>query len=272
MQYLSTLGTASGRAGGLVASRGRAGAQLRAHRPGVQPRTAAQQNARALTGSLGPVWRGLSPARQASWAALAKGLIWQDALGLSFAPGGYAVFLSCNRNLRTFGSFADLLDAPAKPALPPLSFFEATPVYDNSDDPHALTGFSFAYGPALQDGQAGILRVTRPASPAKWFFRPSDYRVACALNPFPSEAFSVTLPLDSILPGSVSSGLISFELNLVDPFSGFAGAPVRASVAFRFSRPNPPVSGSVTISFEGVPEAVLADQVIAFNDGPEAGG
>src|ERR1035441_5754835 len=98
MQLVSTYGAASGKAGGLVASHGRAGAQLRVHHLNRQPRSPSQLQARALTGSLAPAWKALTPTQQRSWAQLASTISRTDRLGQSFHPSGYTLFVSCNRN------------------------------------------------------------------------------------------------------------------------------------------------------------------------------
>src|ERR1039458_3312665 len=167
MQLVSTYGAASGKAGGLVASHGRAGAQLRVHHLNRQPRSPSQLQARALTGSLAPAWKALTPTQQRSWAQLASTISRTDRLGQSFHPSGYTLFVSCNRNLLTLG-VGILRNAPAAaPSFPPLAWLTAAPLYASLDLPPILAGFAISYGPAVPLPRAGVLRGSAPLPGAR---------------------------------------------------------------------------------------------------------
>ena len=73
MQYIGLASSsASGKAGGLVASRGRIGTQFRARTIPRQNLTPSASEARAITGGLPALWRLLTPAEQATWEQLAS--------------------------------------------------------------------------------------------------------------------------------------------------------------------------------------------------------
>ena len=170
MQIVSTFGAASGRAGGFVASRCQAGQQLRAGRPARQPRSNSQRQARALTGSLAALWRGLAAAQRQGWAVLAQACPRRDRLGQRHALTGYALFISCNRNRLTIGVYAPLLTAPALPSIPPLASLAAVPAYTGDPGALVLSGFALTYSPPVPLPWAGVLRMSAPLSPgrARW--------------------------------------------------------------------------------------------------------
>jgi len=102
MQYIGlTSAATSGKMGGLVGSRGRAGHQLRARIIPRQALTVSSSEARAITGGLPGLWRKLTPAEQQTWAQLADELPTRDALGQSVTLSGYALYIACARRLVT---------------------------------------------------------------------------------------------------------------------------------------------------------------------------
>ena len=272
MQIVSTFGAASGRAGGFVASRGQAGQQLRAGRPARQPRSNSQRQARALTGSLAALWRGLAAAQRQGWAALAQTCPRRDRLGQSHALTGYALFISCNRNRLTIGVYAPLLTAPALPSIPPLASLAAVPTYTGDPGALVLSGFALTYSPPVPLPWAGVLRMSAPLSPGRGNVRPSDLRVVAALNPLPSDALAIMTGWTAAWGAPLPTGQVTFALNIVDPLSGFAGPAVRAVASYTSAVLNPYIPGTITVSFEGTPEATLTNQVIEFSGNPQAGG
>jgi len=272
MQIVSTFGAASGRAGGFVASRGQAGQQLRAGRPARQPRSNSQQGARALTGSLAALWRGLTATQRQGWAPLAQTCPRRDRLGQSHALTGYALFVSCNRNRLTIGVTAPLLTAPALPSIPPLASLAAVATYTGDLEYPVLSGFALAYTPPVPLPWAGVLRMSAPLSPTRGNVRPSDLRVVAALNPLPSQALAIMTGWTAAWGAPLPSGQVTFALNLVDPLSGFAGPALRAVASYATTILNPYIPGTITVSFEGTPEATLTGQVIEFGGNPQAGG
>ena len=272
MQIVSTIGPASGSTGGAVASRGRIGQQLRAGRPARQPRSSSQQNARALTGSLAALWRALTPAQRQTWNELAATCPRRDRLGIETALSGYSLFVSCNRNLLTIGAAAIRTAAPSVPSIPPLASLAAVATYTGDPGSLILSGFALSYSPPVPLPWAGVLRMSAPLSPTRGNVRPSDLRVVAALNPLPSQALAVMTGWTAAWGAPLPSGQVTFSLNLVDPLSGFAGPAVRAVASYATTVLNPYIPGTITVSFEGTPEATLTNQVIEFGGNPQAGG
>jgi hypothetical protein len=262
MQFVSTIGAASGKLGGLVASQGRHGAQMRIARPARQPRSVSQQNARAQTGSLAAAWREISQAQRLSWDTLAANVLRTDALGQRFQLSGYALFVSCNRNLETIGVNHLLTAAPNVPSFPALATFSATPLYTSPTPPYFLSGFTLTYGPAVTIPWAGVIRASAALSPGRGNVRPSDLRIIAALNPVPSESTAVYTDWVAIWGVPLPSGQITFALNLVDPISGLVGAAVRAVTSYSYTPTPAPTPGTVTVEVEGVTIAEIPDTYI----------
>jgi len=166
----------SGSIAGVTATNGRPGAQVRARRPHVQPRTPSQVNSRALLGQIPALWRLLTPAQQLSWAQLAKIAPRRAAFGAQRALSGYALFVSCNRNLATIG--APLLDTAADTArsFPPIHTFSAAPGYNQPNQPRYLNSLPVQIDPTIPAPFVAVIRATKGLSPGQMQIRPSDLR------------------------------------------------------------------------------------------------
>lgn len=272
MLIIATNGAASGKAGGFVASHGRAGAQFRAHVVNRQPRSSSQLCARALTGSLAPAWRALTNAQRQGWSQLASSVLRTDALGQEQPLSGYALFVSCNRNLLTLGLDATLAIAPIAPTFPAIAAFSAAALYTAPPPENFLSAFALAWTPAALSPFAGLIRASATLSPARGNVRPSDLRIIAALNPLPPGGMDLFDSWVTTFGTPPPIGTVTFSLNLVDPASGFASPAVRATAPINAALPNPYIPGDILIEIEGTPVADLTDQVIEFNENPQAGG
>ena len=272
MLVIVTNGAASGKAGGFVASRGRAGAQFRAHVINRQPRSSSQLCARALTGSLAPAWRAITNAQRQGWAQLASSVLRTDAFLLEQPLSGYALFVSCNRNLLSIGGAATITAPPTPPAFPALIYFTAAALYTAPPPENFLSAFALAWTPAGLSPFAGLIRASAALSPARGNVRPSDLRIIAALNPLPPGGMDLFDTWVTTFGTPPPIGTVTFSLNLVDPASGFASPAVRATAPINAALPYPYIPGDILIEIEGTPVADLTDQVIEFNGNPQAGG
>jgi hypothetical protein len=240
MQLLTTL-AGTGKLAGIVGSTGRAGIRLHARAAHTQPRTANQQNARALTGSLAGAWRALTPAQRLAWNAAATG-----------ALSGVNLFTSCNRNLLTLGLTPIVCAPGAAPAFPPLSGFQVQPAYSAADLPRTLVSWVVTTQPALVGRFAAVLRATQCLSPAKASIRPSDLRVLAALPAAYTPLNVARAAWWALFGEGQQAGQVSFTLNLVDPDTGYAGPAVATSAPYLVTSSVTPVEGYVTIKQNGV--------------------
>lgn len=269
---LSTFGAASGKAGGVVASRGRNSAQLRVRHQARQPRSASQQNARAATGSLAGVWRQLSPGQQAAWTSLALACTRCDALGQALALSGYALFVSCNRQLQTIGVTAPLRAAPAPPAFPALQLFTASAVYNTPNLPRNLTGILLELAPTPPAPFVSVLRASAARSLAQSNVRPSNLRVLATFSGAPPSAPEILAAWSTLYGSAPPIGTITFTVNLVDPLSGFAAPALRAACTYQQTPPVPIPPGTLLIEINGVPVAEIPDTEVFINGVAIAGG
>jgi hypothetical protein len=184
----------------------------------------------------------------------------------------YALFVSCSRNLLTIGVTPAARAAPPLPSIPPLASLAAVPTYTGDPNTPILTGFALTYAPPVPLPWAGVLRMSAALSPGRGNVRPSDLRIVAALNPLPAGALAVFTAWAAAWGSPLPAGQVTFALNIVDPLSGFAGPAIRAAATFRTTPLNPYIPGTITISFNGTPEAQLSGQVIEFGGNPQAGG
>ena len=158
--------------GNTTASRNRFGSYLRNRVQGVNPNTVLQTIQRNNLAELSALYKTLSEAARAAWAALGAQMVRQDSLGQSYSLTGLQAFTSVNRTRRLFG-VADLLVAPAL------------------EDPGTLTTLSFipdlsalgattilvTFTPTpLGAGNRLIIDATRPVSQGVNFLPRSEYR------------------------------------------------------------------------------------------------
>jgi hypothetical protein len=247
VQYLSTFSpSASGKAGGHVASRGRIGSQLRAHFIPVQRLTASSSEARAITGGLPALWRNLTLAEQQSWFDLANTLPTRDRLGQPLTLSGYALYIACSRRLLTIGIQQPLTAAPEPPSIPAITGFGATLVYQTPGTQDALQDIQLTTASPLPTDFTPILRASAAVSATRSNIRASDLRIIEAGTVWPTQPHSVLTPWTAIFGAYPNAGTITFELSLVDPASGLIGAPIRARSA-----------PALTIEVEGTPVAEI---------------
>jgi hypothetical protein len=100
----AVVGAASGKAGGVVFSKGRGGAIVRIKRSPAQPHSNSQQGVRASFTSFSQAWSATvtAPARQA-WIALAANHPVKDIFGQTVVLTGLQLYQALNRALATLG-------------------------------------------------------------------------------------------------------------------------------------------------------------------------
>jgi len=272
MQFLGLTGALySGKLGGLVGSRGRGGAQLRAHIVPRQVVTQRSSAARAATGQLPALWRLLTDAERASWAQLANTLPVRDKLGQQSTLSGYALYIACARRLLTVGLTAPVGSAPAAPSIPAISGLQAQPVFRGSTPQTGLLDVELSTFEPLPTALSPLLRASAAVSPGRGNIRASDLRIIEAGTLWPVNPHSVLAQWAAVWGTCPPAGAITFELALVDPISGLAGAPVRASAIFGYGQTIIETETSYTLEDNGVPIATVTEQTLEIDNVPEAG-
>lgn len=103
----------SGKIGGHVASRNRAGAYFRTKVTPINPQTTNQQNARARLTTFSQAWRGLTQAARDAWNSVVSDFARTDIFGDLRNPTGFNLYQRLNNNLQIVG--AATIDTPPVP-------------------------------------------------------------------------------------------------------------------------------------------------------------
>jgi hypothetical protein len=271
MQLLSDIPSSSGKLGGTVASRGRAGFQLVARVPRTQPRSDRQTANRAIIGALASLWRTLDSASLRDWNQLAASSVLAGSRGLNSNPSGYTLFLSCARNLTTLGLPPITNPPPLLPSLPAVDGFAVSPVYNQPGLPHYITGFAISYLLGPGGTVIAVVRASGAVSPGRSNIRPSEYRVLLTYQPFPPVQEIVITPWFNQFGTLPPNGQIAWALNFVDPASGFASPWVKASMPYQATPTPAPTPGTITLEQNGTPIATLSNITIEIGGAPIAG-
>lgn len=224
MKYTSPLlSQARASLGGTTFSANRGGNYTRARVAPVQPRTAAQQTARAQFSSVSGDWKTLTVAQRAGWTAAAAGITLQDSLGNSYVPTGNQLFVGLNRNLLV-NNEAIVSAAPgSKPDFVNLSPFTltsgaATPALAIIPPLGAApTGYIFEVG------------ATAQVSPGIAFFSKSSYRYLATFAATAYASLNILSAYNARWGTLVAGQRIAIRIRLVQIATGWASTPATAN-------------------------------------------
>ena len=230
MKYIGLLSSAaSGKLGGIVASHNRGGTYFRHHAVPVQPRTPAQTLVRNQLQGFSSAFKSLTQAQIAGWNALALTVTLKSKLGTTYNPTGQQLFVSCNKHLAAINITTLLTNAPTIPSIPGFTSFTVatTSAYGYTT---AITG---TYTPSPSASFGIELRASSVLSAGRTFVGKSQFRTLAGYNPATGLTTDLLTPFLAKFGPLPSSGMIAYELRYIDPASGFAGAPIRATVSFQ---------------------------------------
>ncbi|HEY0225637.1 MAG TPA: hypothetical protein VGC05_04405 [Mycobacterium sp.] len=240
----------SGTLGGVVATHSRSGSRFHVRSAHTQPRSPAQVSARALTGSLPGLWRTLSSEDRSGWGSAARS-----------GQSGYSLFVGNNRRLLTIGA-APITQAPAAaPAFPAIQAFAVTAIYSQAEEPRALVLWQLTPLPAFGAGFGVVARASQPLSPGRAYFHSRELRTVATS---PDTASPLIVPASSwvkawgIGPGS---GSVVWEIELVDPATGYAAPPARAVIAYAAQLPPSLAPWETTLQQDGSTIAVTTGTI-----------
>ena len=230
MKYIGLLSSAaSGKLGGIVASHNRGGTYFRHHSIPVQPRTPAQTAVRNQLQAFSAYFKSLTPAQIAGWNALALTVTLKSKLGTTYNPSGQQLFVSCNKHLASINIDTILANAPTVPSIPGFTAFSVA----NTTAYGYVTAITATYTPALTASMGIQLRASSAISAGRTFVGKSQFRTLAGYNPATGLTTDLLTPFLAKFGPLPASGTIAFELRYVDPASGFAGAPIRATTTFQ---------------------------------------
>ena len=232
MKYIGLLSSAaSGKLGGIVASHNRGGTYFRHHAVPVQPRTPAQTLVRNQLQGFSSAFKALSPSQVAGWNALALTVTLKSKLGTTYNPTGQQLFVSCNKHLAAININTLLTNAPTIPSIPGFTSFTVA----NTSAYGYITAITGTYSPSPSASFGIELRASSALSAGRTFVGKSQFRTLAGYNPasgLPTDLLTPFTARFGVLP---ASGTIAYELRYIDPASGFAGAPIRATTSWQLT-------------------------------------
>jgi hypothetical protein len=215
IQFSAVVGDARKKVGGVVFTKGHAGAFVRRKVSPIQPRSQSQRNVRASFTAHSKAWATLTTAAIASFNALAKSTPKKDRFGNSITLTGLQLFQQLSRNIDTV-SGTPLTTAPA-------SLTEGTPgaltVVTSAGTP-TFTVAPTTYPPT---GSSMAIYASPQISPGRNFVG-KNYKLVSVLAYSASPTAANILSAYTSLFGSLIAGKnISVLCKLINKTSGAAG-------------------------------------------------
>jgi hypothetical protein len=158
----------SGKLGGHVITKNRAGYALRTKVTPSNPQSADQSEVRNRLTGISQSWAGLTDAQRSQWNSAVSSFSSTNIFGNVVNPSGFNLFQKLNNNLLAVGS-ASILVPPAPAAVQALTTLSA--VADNSSNSLTLT-----FAPAIDAGTKFKVLAT-PAENAGISFVKNEFRV-----------------------------------------------------------------------------------------------
>lgn len=211
----------SGKIGGHVASRNRAGAYFRTKVTPVNPDTSAQATVRARLAARSQAWRSLTAAQRAAWNSVVSDYAATDVFGDLQNPSGFNLYQRLNNNLVNIGE-----SAIASPPVPQnvANFTSFTLAGETGTESLTLT-----FAPAIQATEKIKVFATAPQSPGKSFVK-SEYRQITVLDNSDNSPADLISEYQAIFGSTGTTGQKIFvKLVPVSVASGQEGIGVSAS-------------------------------------------
>jgi hypothetical protein len=170
----STIVAGSGKIGGHVVSKNRAGAYMRTKVSPVNARTAAQVAARSRLSSVSASWRALGASVVLAWNNAVADFKKTNVFGNTVTPSGFNLFQRLNNNLANI-SGSPLTTPPVPVAV---SVFTSASI---AGDDSAHTLIATVTPETLPVSEKVIVRATAPISPGKSYVK-SELRQITVLS------------------------------------------------------------------------------------------
>lgn len=208
----------SGKIGGHVASRNKAGAYFRTKVTPVNPQSTAQLNVRNRLGTRSQAWRGLTDTQRAAWNGAVGAFAKTDIFGDLKNPSGFNLYQALNNNLVTVGAAA-ISTPPIVGAVATVTITSITPAAGTGLIPMVLSG-------AVPAGTAVKVFATAPQSPGVSFVK-SEYRLITTLP----AATATPVALGAVYQAKFGSWIVGqklfFKLVFVNTTSGQQSLPLQ---------------------------------------------
>jgi hypothetical protein len=211
----------SGKIGGHVITKNRAGAAMRTKVTPSNPRTSYQSGARASLTTISKSWAGLSESERQQWNSASTSFKKTNVFGDGVTPSGFNLYQKLNNNLLNVG--AAMITTPPSPAsVVGISAFSVTAVHAGA---LTLTFTADANASATQEFE---IWATEAINAGKSFvknkFRKIGHVVSTTTSPY------VATTLYSAKFGAVGAAgkKIFVEIKGVNATTGQAGIPYQA--------------------------------------------
>lgn len=213
----------SGKVGGHVASRNRAGAYIRTKVTPVNPQSSAQLTVRNRLGGRSQAWRGLTQAQRDAWNAAVGDFARTDIFGDLKNPSGFNLYQRLNNNLLAVG--ASVITAPPIPgAVSVVTVTSISPAGGTQLIPMVLSG-------AVPAGTAVKVFATSPQSPGKSFVK-SEYRLITTLPAATATPVALGTSYTAKFGSFATGQKLFFKIVFVSTTTGLETPPIQiASIA-----------------------------------------
>lgn len=210
----------SGKIGGHVASRNRAGAYFRTKVTPVNPQSSAQLAVRNRLGTRSQAWRGLTDTQRAAWNAAVAAFAKTDIFGDLKNPSGFNLYNALNNNLVTVGTAA--ITVPPQPAaVSTVSVTSISPAAGTGLIPMVLSG-------AVPAATAVKVFATAPQSPGVSFVK-SEYRLITTLPAATATPVALGAVYTTKFGSWLSGQKIFFKIVFVNTTTGQQSLPIQVA-------------------------------------------
>lgn len=213
----------SGKIGGHVASRNRAGAYFRTKVTPVNPQSGAQTTVRNRLAGISAGWRALTAAQRAAWNQAVAEFAKTDIFGDLRNPSGANLYQRLNNNLVTCGE--------AQITTPPLlvAVDAFTSIGLAAEDGTVDESFSLTFAPAVAADHLVKVYATAPLSQGVNFVK-SEYRLIAILPNSDASPADLLTEYQAVFGSTGEAGQKIFvKCVQVEENSGLAGTPISAS-------------------------------------------
>lgn len=213
----------SGKIGGHVASRNRAGAYFRTKVTPVNPQTSYQATVRNRLAGLSQGWRSLTAAQRASWNQAVGDFSKTDVFGDIKNPTGFNLYQRLNNNLLNIGESA--ITTPPLPTA--VDYFTSLSLA--AEDGTVAESMSLTFAPAIAADMKVKVYATPPLSAGVNFVK-SEYRQIAVLDNGDTSAYDLLAEYQAKFGSTGSAGQKIFvKCVQVETSGGQTGTPLEAS-------------------------------------------
>lgn len=220
-KFGSIIVAGSGKIGGHVAAKNRAGSYLRTKVTPVNPQTTFQSAVRNRLTSISQAWRGLTAAQRTAWNSAVSDYAKTDIFGDLRNPSGFNLFQRLNNNLLNVGE-AQISTPPIPGAVDAFTSFTMT---------HAVgvPAVTLTFAGAIAADMKVKVFATAPQSAGKSFVK-SEYRQIAVLDNADASPYVATADYTAKFGNTGAIGQkIYVKMVQVNTDTGQEGTPIVAS-------------------------------------------